>query len=168
MSTTSTTPTTRPAESTQTPVAAHYKEPDWFTRHIFNSVVKGLTHLGVSVWGSRILEHRGRTTGELHHVPVNLLTIEGTQYLVAPRGQAQWVRNLRAAGQGELRVGRRTQRFTATEMADADKPPVLREYLRKWGWEVGRFFEGVTADATEEQIRGIAPGFPVFRITIER
>ena len=59
-----------------------------------------------------------------------------------------------------------SERFTATEMADADKPPVLREYLRKWGWEVGRFFEGVTADATEEQIQGIAPGFPVFRITI--
>jgi hypothetical protein len=51
-------------------------------------------------------------------------------------------------------------------MADADKPPVLREYLRKWGWEVGRFFEGVTAKATDEQIQGIAPGFPVFRITI--
>jgi deazaflavin-dependent oxidoreductase (nitroreductase family) len=115
-----------------------------------------------------VLAVRGRKSGEWRTTPVNLLTVDGTRYLVAPRGQAQWVRNLRAAGQGELRVGRRTEGFTATEMADADKPPVLRAYLRKWGWEVGRFFEGVKADATEEQIRGIAPGFPVFRITIER
>ena len=76
------------------PAPAHYREPDWFTRHIFNSVVKGLTRMGVSVWGSRVLEHRGRTTGALHHVPVNLLTIEGKQYLVSPRGETQWVRNV--------------------------------------------------------------------------
>ena len=82
MTTTNMTPT-----APQPAVPAHYKEPDWFTRHIFNSLVKGLTRLGVSVWGSRVLEHRGRTSGKLHHVPVNLLTIEGTQYLVAPAGR---------------------------------------------------------------------------------
>src|SRR5450755_304548 len=122
-----------------------YQEPGWFTRNVFNKLVAGLTGLGISVMGSRVLAVRGRKSGEWRTTPVNLLTVDGTRYLVAPRGQAQWVRNLRAAGQGELRVGRRTQRFTATEMADADKPPVLREYLRKWGWEVGRFFEGVKA-----------------------
>jgi deazaflavin-dependent oxidoreductase (nitroreductase family) len=133
---------------------------------VFNSTVAALTRAGISVMGSRVLAVRGRKSGEWRTTPVNLLTVDGTRYLVAPRGQAQWVRNMRAAGQGELRVGRRTERFTATEMADADKPPVLREYLRKWGWEVGRFFEGVTAKATDEQIQEIAPGFPVFRITI--
>ena len=66
---------------------SHYKELDWFTRHIFDSVVKGLIRLGVSVWVSGVLEHRGRTSGKLHHVPVNLLTIEGTQHLVVPRGE---------------------------------------------------------------------------------
>ncbi|RDI50604.1 hypothetical protein [Nocardia mexicana] len=49
-------------------------------------------------------------------------------------------------------------------MADADTVPVLRLYLRKWGWEVGRFFEGVTKDASDEELAAIAPGFPVFRI----
>src|SRR5271170_4996611 len=146
----------------------HYRAPGWFTRNVFNRLVAFLTRRGISVLGSRVLAVKGRTSGQWRTTPVNLLTHDGRRYLVAPRGQAQWVRNLRAAGQGELRVGRRTEGFTATEMADADKPPVLRAYLRKWGWEVGRFFEGVTADATEEQIRGIAPGFPVFRITIER
>ena len=99
---------------TAAPVPAHYKEPDWFTRHIFNNVVKGLTRMGVSVWGSRVLEHRGRTTGKLHHVPVNLLTIDGTKYLVAPRGETQWVRNVRhAGGHMVLILGRRRQLCTA-------------------------------------------------------
>src|ERR1700733_13804421 len=133
---------------------SRYLAPTGMDR-MFNSTVAALTRAGISIMGSRVLAVRGRKSGEWRTTPVNLLTVDGTRYLVA-------------AGAGELRVGRRTQRFTATEMADADKPPVLREYLRKWGWEVGRFFEGVKADATEEQIRGIAPGFPVFRITIER
>ena len=144
---------------------SRYLAPTGMDR-VFNSTVAALTRAGISVMGSRVLAVRGRKSGEWRTTPVNLLTIDGQRYLVAPRGHTQWVRNMRAAGQGELRVGRRTERFTATEMADADKPPVLREYLRKWGWEVGRFFEGVTAKATDEQIQEIAPGFPVFRITI--
>jgi deazaflavin-dependent oxidoreductase (nitroreductase family) len=133
---------------------------------IFNSTVAVLTRAGISIMGSRVLAVRGRKSGEWRTTPVNLLTVDGTKYLVAPRGQAQWVRNLRAAGDGELRVGRRADRFTATELADADKPPVLRAYLARWAWEVGRFFEGITANSTDEELLGIAPGFPVFRVTI--
>lgn len=135
---------------------------------LFNKTVGALTQAGISIYGSRVLAVRGRTSGEWRTTPVNPLTVAGQRYLVAPRGQAQWVRNLRAAGEGELRVGRRAEHFTATELADADKPPVLREYLRKWGWEVGRFFEGITKDATDEQLADIAPGFPVFRISTGR
>jgi hypothetical protein len=74
------------------------------------------------------------------------------------------VRNLRVAGNGELHVGRRIETFTATELSDDEKPAILRAYLKRWGWEVGRFFEGVNANASEEQVQAIAPGFPVFRI----
>ncbi|MFT4051700.1 MAG: hypothetical protein QM677_05550 [Microbacterium sp.] len=88
----------------------------------------------------------------------------GERYLVAPRGQTQWVRNLRAAGAGELRTGRRVEAFRATEVEDAVKPAILRAYLRVWAWEVGRFFEGVDASSPDERLREIAPGFPVFRI----
>ncbi|MGP7999489.1 MAG: nitroreductase/quinone reductase family protein [Streptosporangiaceae bacterium] len=144
-----------------------YVQPTGMDR-LFNNTVAALTRAGISVYGSRVLAVRGRKSGEWRTTPVNLLTVAGQRYLVAPRGQAQWVRNLRVAGDGELRVGRRSERFTATELADPDKPPVLREYLRKWGWEVGRFFEGVTKDATDEQLAGIAPGFPVFRISTDR
>jgi deazaflavin-dependent oxidoreductase (nitroreductase family) len=143
--------------------APRYVVPTSMDR-LFNSTVATLTRAGISIMGSRVLAVRGRKSGEWRTTPVNLLTLDGTRYLVAPRGQAQWVRNLRVAGEGELRVGRRAEHFTATELADQDKPPVLREYLRRWGWEVGRFFEGITKDATDEQLREIAPGFPVFRI----
>jgi deazaflavin-dependent oxidoreductase (nitroreductase family) len=143
-----------------------YVEPGRGTR-VFNSVVARLTRLGVSVWGSRVLRVRGRKTGEWRSTPVNLLTIDGVRYLVAPRGITQWVRNLRAIGTGELAVGRRVERFRATELADTDKPAVLRAYLKRWKFEVGVFFDGVGPDAADDELLRIAPGYPVFVITSE-
>jgi deazaflavin-dependent oxidoreductase (nitroreductase family) len=131
----------------------------------FNSAVAALTRAGISVWGSRVLAVRGRTSGQWRTNPVNPLTYEGSRYLVAPRGHTQWVRNLRVSGDGELRVGRRVEAFTATELADEQKPEILREYLRRWKFEVGVFFDGVDTHAPEAKLLEIAPGYPVFRIT---
>jgi hypothetical protein len=151
--------------STQTPLPTHYKEPDWFTRTIFNTVVKGLTRAGLSVFGSRVLEHRGRTTGKLHHVPVNLLTIEGKQYLVSPRGETQWVRNVRhAGGHMVLILGRRRQLCTAEEIPVADSVPILRTYLRRWKFETGMFFDGVTPDSTDSEWAAVAANHPVLAL----
>ena len=146
-------------------VAQRYVVPNWFTRNVFNPVVAGLTRLGISVWGSRVLEVRGRTSGEPRRVPVNVLTVGEARYLVAPRGNTQWVRNLRAAGEGRLLLGRKNEPFGASEIADADKEPILRAYLRRWKWEVGVFFGGVDADSSSEELRRIAPDHPIFRIT---
>ena len=134
--------------------------------NFFNAAVGRLTRMGISVYGSRVLYVRGRTSGEWRTTPVNPLTLkDGSRYLVAPRGNTQWVRNLRATGYtGELHVGRRIEPFKATEIADDDKPAILREYLKRWKWEVGVFFDGVDAKAPEEKLREIAPGYPVFRI----
>jgi hypothetical protein len=74
------------------------------------------------------------------------------------------VRNLRVAGGGELRLGRRAQPFTAVEVPDADKPAILRAYLTRWKMEIGVFFQGVGPDAPEARLAEIAPGYPVFRI----
>jgi deazaflavin-dependent oxidoreductase (nitroreductase family) len=131
----------------------------------FNSLVAALAKVGLSLKGSRVLYVRGRASGEWRTTPVNPLRYEGGSYLVAPRGQTQWVRNLRVAGGGELHIGRRVEKFTATELADADKPQLLRAYLRNWKMEVGVFFDGIGPDATDEQLLAIAPGYPVFRIT---
>jgi deazaflavin-dependent oxidoreductase (nitroreductase family) len=130
----------------------------------FNRVVGFLTRIGLPLAGSRVLAVRGRSSGEWRTTPVNPLRVGGERYLVAPRGNAQWVRNLRVSGEGELRAGRRVEAFAAVEVSDADKPPILRAYLKAWAWEVGRFFDGVDAGSSDEKLAEIAPGFPVFRI----
>lgn len=145
-------------------VTERYVVPDWFTRNVFNPLVAGLTRAGISVWGSRVLEVRGRTSGQPRRVPVNLLTLDGTRYLVAPRGHTQWVRNLRVAGEGHLLHGRRRERFAASEIPDAEKEPILRAYLSRWKWEVGQFFGGVDASSPSEELERIAPDHPVFRV----
>ncbi|GHF73137.1 deazaflavin-dependent oxidoreductase (nitroreductase family) [Amycolatopsis bartoniae] len=140
-----------------------YLEPGKGTA-VMNKSVRWLTERGVSLMGSRVLSVRGRKSGELRSIPVNLLTLDGERYLVAARGETQWVRNLRVAGEGQLRVGRRVEHFKPVEVPDEQKPAVLRAYLKRWKWEIGAFFEGVDANAPDEKLREIAPGYPVFRI----
>jgi deazaflavin-dependent oxidoreductase (nitroreductase family) len=132
-----------------------------------NGLVASLTRAGVSIKGSRVLSVRGRKTGEWRSTPVNPLSYEGKRYLVSPRGQTQWVRNMRVAGGGELRVGRRVETFTAEELPDEQKPALLREYLRRWKFEVGMFFDGVGPDAPDAKLLEIAPGYPVFQIAMQ-
>jgi hypothetical protein len=131
---------------------------------VFNGFVGWLTRIGIPLAGSRVLGVRGRTSGEWRETPVNPLRVGGERYLVSPRGQTQWVRNIRVSRAGRLRAGRRVEEFSVVEIADADKPPILREYLRAWAWEVGRFFEDVDKDSPDERLLEVAPGFPVFRI----
>ena len=145
-------------------VTAHYRAPGWFTRNVFNRAVAFLTTHGVSVLGSRVLAVRGRTTGEWRTTPVNLLDHDGRRYLVSPRGEGQWVRNLRAAGTGELRVGRRTEVFRGRELLDDEKVPVLRAYLKRWKAEVGVFFDGVGPDSDDTEILAIAARHPAFEV----
>jgi deazaflavin-dependent oxidoreductase (nitroreductase family) len=148
-------------------VAEHYQQAGWFTINVFNRVVAALTQLGVSVYGSRVLEVKGRKSGQWRSTPVNLLRYGSGDYLVAPRGHTQWVRNLRASGEGRLRVGRRIEPFSAVELTDDEKPPLLRAYLKKWNVEVGVFFAGVGPESSEEELRRIAPDHPAFRLTMQ-
>ena len=127
-------------------MAEHFQRPGWFTRHVLNPVVAVLTRLGISLAGSRVLEVTGRTSGEPR------------------RGNTQWVKNLRAAPEGRLLVGRRAEDFAAVEVPDEEKPPLLRAYLQRWKWEVGVFFGGVGPDASDEELARIAPDHPAFRL----
>ena len=143
--------------------SAHYREPGRLTKSVMNPVVQLFTRLGISVWGSRILEVRGRKSGEPRRTPVNLLEVDGRNYLVSPRGEGQWVRNVRADdGRLALLLGRHRDELVARELSDSEKSPILRAYLRKWKMEVGAFFDGVTADSDEEDLQRIAPDHPVF------
>ena len=143
--------------------ARHYDRPGLADR-VFNALVAGLARLGISLWGSCELAVRGRKSGVMRSVPVNVVAHAGERFLVAPRGETEWVRNLRAAGTGELRLGSRVETFRATELADADKPPVLRAYLARWWFEVKRFFDLPGADASDAELARVAPRHPVFRL----
>jgi deazaflavin-dependent oxidoreductase (nitroreductase family) len=143
--------------------AARYVRPGRGTA-FFNSVVAGFTRAGISIWGSRVLGVRGRRSGEMRTTPVNLLTVDGERYLVSPRGVTQWVRNIRVAEEAELRIGRRVEQIHVQELADDEKPAILRPYLKRWKFEVGVFFDGVDDSASDGELRQIGPKHPVFRV----
>ena len=113
-----------------------------------------------------MLETKGRTSGLPRRTPVNLLTLDGDRYLVSPRGEGQWVRNVRAdGGRLALLLGRRREELTATEVPLAEREPILRAYLKRWKAEVGVFFDGVDADSSADELARIAPNHPVFRLS---
>ena len=142
-----------------------YAAPGFFTRRIFDPIVRLLARrLGLSLKGARVLSVRGRKSGEWRDTPVNPLSFAGRRYLVAPRGETQWVRNLRVSRQARLTLGRTTETVAVEEVADHEKPPILRAYLRAWAWEVKAFFPGVGPDASDDVLARIASGHPVFRI----
>ncbi|MFF3346993.1 nitroreductase family deazaflavin-dependent oxidoreductase [Streptomyces sp. NPDC002779] len=148
-------------------MSTHVKKPGWFTVNVLNRTVAWLTRRGLSVWGSRVLAVRGRKSGQWRTTPVNLLTVDGRHYLVAPRGHVQWTHNMRAAGGGELHLGKKGEAFTSTELSDDDKVPVLRAYLKRWNAEVGVFFNGVGPKSPDTDLRRIAPDHPVFEVTLK-
>ena len=142
-----------------------YKKPGWFTQNVFNRTVALLSRLGISLAGSRRLTVRGRKSGKPYTTPVNPLEMDGFTYLVAARGNTQWVRNLRVAGEGEIHHGNKATRFHGEEVPDQDKLPILKTYLDKWAWEVGAFFE-LPKNPSDADIQQIAPQHPIFRIEL--
>ncbi len=139
-------------------------KPGFFTTTVFNPAVKFAARLGLSMKGAQVLSVRGRKTGEWRSTPVNPLSLDGQRYLVAPRGETQWVRNIRVSRTARITLGRNTETVHVEEVADREKPPILRAYLEKWAWEVSQFFAGVGADSSEADLARIAPRHPVFRI----
>ena len=153
------------AAASPTASPTYYRRPGWVMRKTLTPLLNFLMRRGVSVWGARVLEHRGRRTGTAHHTPVNLLTVGTSEYLVAARGETDWVRNVRAAeGRLVLILGRGRQERTAEEVPPAERTEILRAYLARWKFEVGMFFEGVGPDSTDAEFADIAPRHPVFAL----
>lgn len=132
---------------------------------IFNVLVKRLSRFGISAFGAKELVVTGRKSGKQHSTPVNPLRVEGQLYLVAPRGQTQWVRNVRHDPRISLRSGRSEASYTAHEVRDESAVPVMRHYMKRWAWEVGKFFpEGVSAKSTDAELAAVIVDHPVFRL----
>ncbi|MDY6995852.1 MAG: nitroreductase/quinone reductase family protein [Actinomycetota bacterium] len=131
---------------------------------VFNAAIRRLAELGVSVQGSTVARVRGRTSGQMRAVVVNLLTVDGRAYLVSPRGNTQWARNLRAAGEVELGSNRAARRHRVVEVVDAAKPALIRSYLHRWHWQVKSHIGGLTPASSPDQIRAVATSIPVFEV----
>ena len=142
-------------------MSTRYEEPNRAAR-AGNAVIRWLAELGVSIAGTPALRVRGRKTGELRAVVINLLTIDGADYLVSPRGNTQWARNVRAAGVVDMGPRWRRRSVQATEVEDAAKPELLKRYLDRWYWQVKGYVAGLTPESSAEQFRAAAPSIPVF------
>lgn len=144
-------------------MTVHYDPPTTAARG-FNTVIRHLAELGVSVAGTRALRVRGRTSGVLRSVVVNVLHVDGVDYVVSPRGNTQWARNARAAGMVEVGPRWRRRTVPVTEVADADKPELLQRYLDRWYWEVKGHIAGLTPQSTAAELQAAAPLIPVFAL----
>ncbi|QRY61208.1 nitroreductase family deazaflavin-dependent oxidoreductase [Gordonia sp. PDNC005] len=143
-----------------------YEAPSGTMFTASNRLVGGLARIGAAPKGVHELRTVGRRTGEVRRTPVNVLDVGGRRFLFSPRGNTQWVRNVRAGGAVGLRRGRRTAAVTLAELDDAAKPEIIRDYLTKWGWQVSDFVCGLTAASSDDEILAVAEGFPVFEVRV--
>ena len=140
-----------------------YEEPSRAARAA-NAAIRWLAEMGISIAGTQALRVRGRTSGKQRKVVVNLLNVDGVDYLVSPRGDTQWARNVRAAGVVEVGPRWRSRHARVSEVDDAAKPELLRRYLARWYWQVKDYVGGLTPDSSDEQLLAGAATIPVFRL----
>jgi deazaflavin-dependent oxidoreductase (nitroreductase family) len=145
-------------------MSVRYEEPHRAAK-IANALIRLLAEFGISIAGTRSLRVRGRKTGKVRGVVVNVLSVDDVDYLVSPRGTTQWVRNVRAAGAVDVGPRWDRRRLRTAEVADRAKPELLRRYLDKWYWEVKGHIAGLTHESGDEQLRAAAPSIPVFALT---
>jgi deazaflavin-dependent oxidoreductase (nitroreductase family) len=141
---------------------ASFERPNLIER-FFNRAVGALVRRGLGPRHMRVLEVRGRKSGKRHSLPVDLLERGGSLYLVAPRGQTQWVRNAAAAGEVTLRRGRRVERYRLRALSESERPATLKAYLDAFHGEVQRFFP-VPAGSSVEAFVPLARRYPCFEL----
>jgi len=139
-----------------------FREPTVVER-MFNRTFGFLVGLGLGFSYNYLLQVRGRKSGRLYSTPINLVELGGKRFLVAPRGQTQWVRNAEAAGEITLKKGRTQQKFRLRPLPDTDKPAILKAYLDSFKREVQQYFS-VPAGSPVEAFGEIAQSYPAFEL----
>ena len=134
------------------------------TERWFNSLFGLLVGLGLGLPHNYLLQVQGRKTGRIYSTPVNVLDYEDKRFLVAPRGETQWVRNAIASGHAWLKRGRSREQFSLRILENRDKPILLREYLNRYKTTVQRYFP-VQAGSPKEAFSSVAANYPVFELT---
>jgi deazaflavin-dependent oxidoreductase (nitroreductase family) len=146
-------------------VAENFQKESPLAR-FFNRLMGRAVKLGIAPGYMRLLEVRGRKSGKLFTTPVNLLEFKGRLLLVAARGETAWARNARAAGRVTLRRGSSAQSLRVRELADADKPEVIKAFLDRFASQVQRFFD-VPAGSPPEAFLAVASRTPVFELVAD-
>ena len=96
---------------------------------LFNPVARRVLRIGAFMGPNTLLTVRGRKSGELRTTPVALVEIDGRRWVIGTFGDVNWVRNLRAAGEGTISAGKRSENFTATELGVDERAEFFREVL---------------------------------------
>src|ERR1700694_2115724 len=144
-------------------MTVRYDAPNWAAR-AGTELIRGLAEAGISISGTRALRVRGRKTGKRRGVVINLLSVDGREYVVSPRGNTQWARNARAAGVVEMGPRWHSREVRIAEVGDEAKPKLLKRYLDRWYWEVKGHVGGLTPQSTDGELRASAPSIPVFEL----
>ena len=144
-------------------MTVRYEAPNLAAR-AGNELIRWLAEAGISIAGTRALRVRGRKTGKVRGVVINLLTVDGRDYVVSPRGNTQWARNARSAGVVEMGPRWRSREVRIGEIGDDAKPELLKRYLDRWYWEVKGHVGGLTPESTDDERRAAAPSIPVFEL----
>jgi len=144
-------------------MAVRYDQPTPAAR-AFNTMFRLLAEAGISIAGTVAIRVRGRKSGKRRGVVVNLLNVDGREYLVSPRGNTQWVRNARAAGLIEMGPRWHSTEVPLAEVADHDKPELVKRYLDRWYWEVKGHVGGLTPQSSDAELSAAAPSIPVFEL----
>jgi deazaflavin-dependent oxidoreductase (nitroreductase family) len=144
-------------------MAEYFYNPPTALEQRFNRFFGVLVRLGLALPHNYLLVVRGRKTGSEYSMPVDVLTFDGRRFLVAPRGETQWARNVRAAGEVTLKKGVHVESAAAVPVGDEDKAPLLKAYLDRFRRSVSRYFL-VPPGAPVESFRPLAPRYPVFEL----
>jgi hypothetical protein len=129
-------------------------------------LIRRLAEAGISIAGTTALRVRGRNSGVLRTVVVNLLAVAGQEFGVAPRGNTQRVRNARAAGVVQTGPAWHRRPARLVEVADEAKPALLKRYLDRWYWEIKGHAGGLTPQSSDAELRAAAPSIPVFELIV--
>src|SRR5205809_343177 len=140
--------------------------PSTFQR-VFSRLFGRLVGLGLAVDDGYVLEVGGRKGGRLYSSPVDVLEHGGRRFLMAGRGETQWVRNARASGEVTQRKGMRGEACRLRALSDAEKPEVLKAYLDRFKMTVQRYFP-IPAGSPVERFAPVAAGYPVFELKAAR
>jgi hypothetical protein len=137
--------------------------PQSGTEQLFNRTFGFFVGLGIAPSYAYLLQVRGRKSGKVYSTPVSLLELNGKNYLVAPRGRTQWVRNAEVAGEIALKKGSKVARFRLRTLSSTEKLPVLKAYLDRFHTAVQRFFT-VKAGSPAEEFAATAENYPAFEL----